>query len=299
MSQEERSNQLQEQQQRLLNGPLKHVRAAALAAALLPLASIAATPASAQTVCGSGGVCTTGVVSGVVWNDMNNDGFHDSTEPGLENVTVTLTDVNDSTISVVITTNPDGSYTVGNLPNGTYTITATIPQGDEASPPNAGADDSLDSDGVPDGLGNSVATVILNDDNATADFGFHTKTVASPGTGTPGYWKNHPDAWPSAGVTIGGVTYTKTQAISWLNRVGKDKTTTMFADLVSAKLNVTIGNDSSCVASSIAAGDLWMQQYGPVGSNVAGGSYAWSVGDPIATQLDKYNNGLLCAPHRN
>ena len=48
MSQEQ--IQLVAKTQRLLHGPLKHVRAAALAAALLPLASVAVSPASAQSV---------------------------------------------------------------------------------------------------------------------------------------------------------------------------------------------------------------------------------------------------------
>src|SRR5262245_55734126 len=47
MSQESRQTTLQEQTQQLLQGPLKHIRGAALAAALLPLASVAATPAAA------------------------------------------------------------------------------------------------------------------------------------------------------------------------------------------------------------------------------------------------------------
>jgi hypothetical protein len=42
MSQEVARTELQEQTQRLLDGPLKHIKAAALAAALLPLASVAA-----------------------------------------------------------------------------------------------------------------------------------------------------------------------------------------------------------------------------------------------------------------
>jgi len=45
---EVRQHELQEKTQQLLQGPLKHIRAAALAAALLPLASVAATPAAAQ-----------------------------------------------------------------------------------------------------------------------------------------------------------------------------------------------------------------------------------------------------------
>ena len=122
--------------------------------------------------------------------------------------------------------------------------------------------------------------------------------ATNPGTGTPGYWKNHPDAWPVNSITVGGVTYTKAQAIAWLGKVGKDKTTTMFTSLVPAMLNVMIGNDGSCVNAAIAAGNAWMATYGPVGSNVAASSYAWSVGEPMHQMLDAYNNGLLCAPHR-
>ena len=80
--------------------------------------------------------------------------------------------------------------------------------------------------------------------------------------------------------------------------MGKDKTTTMFSSLVPAMLNVRIGNDGSCVNSAIAAANAWMATYGPVGSNVAAASYAWTVGEPLHIQMDSYNNGLLCAPHR-
>jgi hypothetical protein len=52
---EEQHGDLREQTQQLLQGSLKHVRAAALAAALVPLASLAVSPAVAQTS-GSGGV---------------------------------------------------------------------------------------------------------------------------------------------------------------------------------------------------------------------------------------------------
>ena len=93
-------------------------------------------------------------------------------------------------------------------------------------------------------------------------------------------------------------TYTKAQAIAWLDTRGKDKTLTMFSSLVSAKLNVLIGNDSSCVASTIAAADVWMQTYGPVGSGVHAASLAWKLGEPLHRLMDNYNNGMLCAPHR-
>ena len=193
MSQEIRQTELQEQTQKLLRGSLKYVRVAALAAALVPLASVVAAPVVAWEQC---------------------------------------------------------------------------PSGCPPPPP-------------PDN---------------------------QPGTGTPGYWKNHASAWPAQGdpITVGGVTYTKDAAIALLGNVGKNKLTTMFSSLVSAKLNVLIGNDPSCVAGAIDAADAWMATYGPVDTKVVlASSPAWVIGEPLHITLDTYNNGLLynnngqlCAPHR-
>jgi len=289
MTHEECQTTIQEKTQQLLQGPLKHIRLAALAAVLLPLASVAATPASAQSVCASGGVC------GTVFNDTNDNGIQDTGETGIEGVKVFVCQLCDGTDTIASETGPDGHYTVF-VPGGTTTVSVLIPTGTQASPPNVG-DDAFDSDGVPDGSGFSVASGLPADGTAT-DFGFFTLPVTQPGTGTPGYWKNHPDAWPVASITVGGISYTKAEAISWLSKVGKDKTTTMFSSLVPAKLNVLIGNDGSCVNSTIAAADAWMATYGPVGSNVAASSEAWSIGEPLHTTMDNYNNGRLCAPHR-
>jgi hypothetical protein len=289
MSQHEQTN-LREQTQQLLQGPLKHIRGAALAAALLPLASIAAAPASAQTVCQSAGT-----VCGFVFNDANDNGIQDVGETGIEGAKVFII-VGSDTIQTE--TGPNGFYYFL-VPDGTYPIAVQIPVGTQPSPANVGGDDTADSDGVSDGLGFSVATVtVTGGNNPDTDFGFFTTPVSSPGTGTPGYWKNHPEAWPVNSITVGGVSYTKAAAIAWLGKVGKDKTTTMFSSLVPAKLNLLIGNDGSCVASTIVAADAWMATYGPVGSNVAASSAAWTLGEPLHKQMDAYNNGLLCAPHR-
>ena len=289
--QEVRQTDVREKTQQLLQGPLKHIRTAALAAVLLPLASVAATPASAQSVeCASGGIC------GFVFNDVNNNGIQDSGDTGVEGAKVFLVVPGDI---LETDTGPDGFYYF-TVPEGTYTIFVQIPPGTQASPPNAGSNDAADSDGVSDGLGNSVASVTLTEGSANpdTDFGFFTPSVQQPGTGTPGYWKNHAEAWPVSSITVGGYTYSKEKAIAWLGKVGKDKTTTMFSSLVPAMLNVLIQNDSSCVASTIDAANKWMATYGPVGSNVAASSYAWSIGEPLHQQMDAYNNGLLCAPHR-
>jgi hypothetical protein len=73
----------------------------------------------------------------------------------------------------------------------------------------------------------------------------------------------------------------------------------MFRSLVAATLNVLSGNDSSCVVSTIASANSWLQTYGPVGSRVKASSLAWRLGEPLHRTLDNYNNGMLCAPSRD
>jgi hypothetical protein len=127
-------------------------------------------------------------------------------------------------------------------------------------------------------------------------------TEEAPGTGTPGYWKNHPDAWPVDTITIGGVLYTKAEAIEIMETAGKgDKTYTMFNQLVAAKLNVLIGNPSSCIAATISDADDWMTA-NPLGSGVKANAAVWKnpgQGEDLKDMLDDYNNGLLCAPPRD
>ena len=114
---------------------------------------------------------------------------------------------------------------------------------------------------------------------------------------SPGYWINHPDAWPVDEITIGGVTYSKEDAISWMKAPVKgDKTLTMFPALVAAKLNGGLG--CWCIMSIVREANVWMLQFGPVGSGVKASSEAWqySHGEMLYWLMDAYNNGMLCAP---
>jgi hypothetical protein len=267
----------------------KDPRKTALALALVPLAAVAIVSADA-TNCSSGGI-----ICGTVFEDSNNNGIQDAGEGGIEGAVVTSSYDPTSPIA----TGPDGTYEFV-VPPGDYTITVQIPPGTQTSPTNVGTDDTVDSDGAPDGLGNSTTTATLVSGTFTSDvdFGFYSKPTTAPGTGTPGYWKNHPEAWPVESISIGGVIFTKAQALGWMDKLSKDKTTTMFSSLLSAKLNVLVGNDSSCVAGTITEADAWMAAH-PVGSGVHAASLAWKVGEPLHRQMDNYNNGMLCAPHRD
>ena len=286
--------------------------------ALAAFVAFAHTAAAQGTNCGSEGI----VLCGTVFNDTNQLGIQDSGDTGAGGIKVTacvlLPDGTcDPSLTFSTTTDIDGNYsfTSQDLPPGTYTVfvdSADVGTGKTPSPTDVGSDDESDSDGSSSGTGLNFYTGLVIDGTTSndLDFGFVTSKATQPGTGTPGYWKNHPDAWNSTpyaiSITVGGHTYTKAEAIAWLGKVGKDKRTTMFSSLVPAMLNVAIGNDASCVGSTIAAADAWMAIYAPTGLQdppaVPASSDAWSGsgnGEALHKQMDAYNNGLLCAPHRN
>ncbi len=147
--------------------------------------------------------------------------------------------------------------------------------------------------------GYASGNVKVSDCDLSHYYGQKKQTQTGCGTGTPGYWQNQPDAWPTRSITIGGTSYTRAKAIEIMAKsVAGDKTYTMFPALVSAKLNVMVGNNSSCISATISAADAWMNTY-RLGSGVKGSSDAWKNGEPYYWALDNYNNGLLCAPHRD
>jgi len=68
-----------------------------------------------------------------------------------------------------------------------------------------------------------------------------------PGEGcsfTPGYWKNHPDAWPVQSLEVGGVTYNMNELMAILDApVRGDMTVILAHHLIAAKLNVLAEGD--------------------------------------------------------
>ncbi len=67
----------------------------------------------------------TGVIQGMVWNDLNGDGLVDDGEPGLEGVTVNLG--GDATATT--TTMADGTYAFNELSMGSYEVVSVGPEG--------------------------------------------------------------------------------------------------------------------------------------------------------------------------
>ena len=99
-----------------------------------------------------GASSTTGILSGYVYNDGSDDGTRDPENPGIENVTITLTgsDTNGA-VNKTTTTITNGSYSFPNLLPGTYILTQTHP---------AGYDDHIDTVGQ---IGGSDVGTLAND----------------------------------------------------------------------------------------------------------------------------------------
>jgi len=69
----------------------------------------------------------------------------------------------------------------------------------------------------------------------------------------------------------------------------------MAKQLLAAKLNYWDGNDTSCIDDAIAQADAWLISVGGIGVGIR----TWDGLDLVHDELDAYNNGLLCAPHRD
>ena len=102
-------------------------------------------------------------------------------------------------------------------------------------------------------------------------------------------------------ITIGGVIYTKVEAIDIMDGPVKgDKTITLFKALVASKLNILNGCDDSFIWGWIPTEDAWMEEHGPAGSGVKAKSNAWQYrGEDLYNLLDQYNNGELGVPVRD
>jgi hypothetical protein len=120
------------------------------------------------------------------------------------------------------------------------------------------------------------------------------------GTGTPGYWKNHPDAWPVDEVWIGGTKFTQAQAIAIIDGpVRGDKWITMFKAYVAAYLNVQNDNcmpmcDTYYGVVNLGTAHSWLdfnQTLRPV--KARSDEWQYSHGEIQYWCLDDYNNGLL------
>lgn len=191
-----------------------------------------------------------------------------------------------------------GALTVAN--SHTFTASVTLPDGSLSVRVRVRAVGAWSSGWVHEAY---TYAIMQSWEGAAGDFAVPTDCAPppppNPGTGTPGYWKNHPEAWPVDSIVIGGVTYSLDEAIAILSTpTARDVTYTMARALIAAELNALIGNDVSCIEVILDDAQAWMTAHAP-GSGVRGRDAAWVAGEALASELDAYNNGELCAAHRD
>lgn len=107
---------------------------------------------------------------------------------------------------------------------------------------------------------------------------------------TPGYWKNHPDAWPVDSLEIGGETYSIAELLAILDTKPKGyKDIIMMRHLIAAKLNIENGANhyGRCVDNPISNADGWLIKYAP--------TKKWHGGEKYKDKLEGYNEGRRCA----
>jgi len=103
---------------------------------------------------------------------------------------------------------------------------------------------------------------------------------------TPGYWKNHIEAWPVTSLALGGVTYSQAQLLEIMGTpVGGDVTIILAYHLIAAKLNVLNGASSS-IDGAIADADAYLMAH-PLFSNP--GKADKTEGEMIKNALADYN----------
>jgi len=112
-------------------------------------------------------------------------------------------------------------------------------------------------------------------------------------TGTPGYWKNHPDAWPVGELEIGGMTYTKEyllEVFGWSAR-GGNTLLKLFHHLVAAKLNILMGASYMGIEDAIDAADEYLY-YNPLGSLIP--KTDKGMLDDLKEPLEMFNESMPC-----
>ncbi|MCX7826185.1 MAG: hypothetical protein N2689_11595, partial [Verrucomicrobiae bacterium] len=105
---------------------------------------------------------------------------------------------------------------------------------------------------------------------------------------SPGYWKNHPCAWPVDSLTLGTKTYTKAELLKIMSMPkGGDASLILAYQLIAAKLNLLSGADPTLIGPLVSDGDALLSKYAgklpyKVKSSSTVGTQMTAIGDALS-----------------
>jgi choice-of-anchor A domain-containing protein len=108
---------------------------------------------------------------------------------------------------------------------------------------------------------------------------------------SPGYWKNHPEAWPVSELTLGGVVYDQAEVQAILEYGGPDAATKLARALAATRLNVASGFQHPDLPTAITEADAFLALH-PPGSNPKGS--AKGEGNALKDALEAFYEGVSC-----
>lgn len=116
-----------------------------------------------------------------VWLDANQNGLHENSEFGVQDVVVNLYDAITNSVIASKITDALGNYMFTNLSAGSYKVGFNLPTGYTFSSTNTGTNDSIDNDVNSSGM-TGVYQLVRGDDNLTVDAGIYgTPNMANVG----------------------------------------------------------------------------------------------------------------------
>jgi hypothetical protein len=110
------------------------------------------------------------------------------------------------------------------------------------------------------------------------------------------YWKDHPQDWQFAVITVGGQTYNKQQALVFFNTKPVDTYIFIYEQIFTITNNILSGADPQVIKQVVDQMNSWLDQH-PLGSALSNADQVTGV--HLARQIESYNLGFtgpgLCA----
>ncbi|MDR6560248.1 SdrD B-like domain-containing protein [Arcicella sp. BE140] len=130
-----------------------------------------------------------GSIGSIVWNDVDGNSIKNTSETGINGITVELYDATDNTLLATDVTANGGKYLFSNLMSGSYKVKFILPTGRSFVTPNApGSNSTNDSDAGVGGFSNTIAIDVtkpagdVGRDNLTIDAGIVANCIIGTGT---------------------------------------------------------------------------------------------------------------------